>query len=77
MQKWSESFLYFFFYCNTTFPVTCGSNSDCSKIPERNVCKEDKNGEATCQAVAACSCTGQEICNVEEKCEKPGNRNVQ
>ena len=54
------------------FPVTCGSNTDCSEIPGRGVCKQEKDGKTTCQPQSFCLCSDEEFCNLQGKCIRPG-----
>ena len=60
------------------YPVFCGTNSDCSSIPGRSVCKQDKNGDSTCVGMATqCQCSEEEFCTFENKCNKPGKENCE
>jgi hypothetical protein len=52
--------------------VTCGSNSDCADIPEKSNCKQEKDGESTCQSPSKCSCLDDDYCTMEDTCRKPG-----
>ena len=52
--------------------VTCGSNSDCAEIPEKSSCKQEKDGENTCQSPSKCSCLDDDYCTMEDTCRQPG-----
>ena len=53
--------------------VTCGTNSDCSAIPGKNVCKQDKDGGKTCQSTTSKElCSEEEFMDEEDSCTKPG-----
>ena len=57
-----------------SFSVTCGTNSDCSTIPGRGACKQEKDGGKNCQepSDSGCSCKDFEFCSSEDKCSIPG-----
>ena len=57
---------------NNNIVVTCASNADCSKIPERKVCKQEKDGGKTCQNTTVETCEEEEFLDVEDTCTKPG-----
>ena len=65
--------LLYFLFQNILLPVTCGTNSDCSTIPGRSVCKQEKDGKKTCQSPSQCLCSDKEFCTQEDKCFEPGN----
>ena len=52
--------------------VTCGSNSDCADIPEKSSCKQEKDGESSCQSPSKCSCLNDDYCTMEDTCRQPG-----
>ena len=54
-------------------PVTCGISSDCSTIPGRSVCKQEKDEKRTCQPPSEIVCLDDEFLTFEEKCHQPGN----
>ena len=56
-----------------TLLVPCGTNGDCEDVPDADTCKEDKNGERTCQKAPECSCMEEEICKGNGVCVQPGN----
>ena len=54
--------------------MACGNNADCSTMPGRSRCKQDKSGEKSCQQVPKneCKCKKSEYCNFKGLCMEPG-----
>ena len=66
--------LLYFLFQNILLPVTCGTNSDCSTVPGRNVCKQEKDEEKSCQPPSECLCSDKEFCTMDDKCFRPGKK---
>jgi hypothetical protein len=52
--------------------VPCGTNSDCSKLSTKTVCKEEEvDGKRSCQEPSMCDCSHSEFCSWDGQCIKP------